>query len=335
MQMLLIGIGCLLAIVVIALFLSMRLRKRVAVAIGALVAASGLALYLYWSDAYYHFVTMADDIYQEQLLADFEDYLAENGGSAEDWGMLAKMRAFAGRYERAVAAYEQAEASGELMPEDKIAYAEAIFLSSGERFDSQSIALLDAALAVSPNNERGLWLRGFASFIEEDYSGAVNRWSYLRRNVEDGSEIAAELDRQIAEAEQLRSDAPPTAADMPVVTVTVTVALAAHLQPQAAAEDTVFVYARAANGPPMPLAIKRLTVADLPARVSLSSDDAMMPAMTLRHFDPVTVIARVSKSGGARKQPGDLYGESMPLSPQAQPTIAIEITEIVKDSERD
>lgn len=336
MNILLFGIGCLLAIVIIALFLSLRLRRKAAGMMSGLVAVSSLVLYFYWSDAYYHFVTMADEMYRERLLADFETHLMENGGVAEDWGLLAKMYAFGGQYDSATTAYEQAEALGELSPEDKIAYAETLFLSSAERFNQKSIVLLDQALSVSPNNERGLWLRGFASFTEGDYQAAINRWTYLRRNLEDGSEAAAELDKQIADAGQMLGEgAIAPEPDEAAVTVAVAVTLAEHLQKQVAAEDTLFVYARAVSGPPLPLAIKRLTVADLPAWVTLSSDDAMMPAMTLRHFDPVKVIARISKSGKAKKQPGDLYGESMPISPQARSLIAVEISEIVKDGEHD
>jgi cytochrome c-type biogenesis protein CcmH len=80
------------------------------------------------------------------------------------------------------------------------------------------------------------------------------------------------------------------------------------LQGQAKPEDTVFIYAQAHSGPKMPLAIIRKQVKDLPLTVSLSDADAMMPAMKLSTFKAARLLARISNSGNAMPQPGDLIG---------------------------
>ena len=94
----------------------------------------------------------------------------------------------------------------------------------------------------------------------------------------------------------------------------VRVSLNAALQDQAGPDDTVFVYARSVKGPRMPLAIVRKQVRDLPMTVVLDDSLAMSPAMTLSKFDQVTVGARISKSGNAMPQSGDLQGSVSPVA---------------------
>lgn len=183
-----------------------------------------------------------------------------------------------------------------------------------------------------------LWQYGLASFSLGEYDRAIAHWTLLRGYDLDNPEILARIDEMIAEARRLQAGAEddptaaeraPTATDESAATISVTVTLADHLAAKAAADDTLFVYARAAQGPPMPLAIKRLSAGDLPATIRLGAKDAMMPSMTLDNFDRVKIIARISKSGMAKPQPGDLYGESEAISPAAG-QVSVEIGEVVE-----
>jgi cytochrome c-type biogenesis protein CcmH len=106
--------------------------------------------------------------------------------------------------------------------------------------------------------------------------------------------------------------------------ITVSVTLDPQLAADAAPEDTVFIFARALSGPRMPLAIERKQVSDLPITVTLDDSTAMMPAMKLSNFDEVAVGARVSKSGTAMPQSGDLQGLAEPVVPSSG--TAIELT---------
>ena len=103
------------------------------------------------------------------------------------------------------------------------------------------------------------------------------------------------------------------------------VSLATDIATAAAADDTVFIYARAAQGPRMPLAIVRKQVKDLPVTVTLDDSMAMTPQMVLSNFDQVTVGARVSKTGGAMPVSGDLQGTVSPVDTQTGETIQITI----------
>ena len=107
------------------------------------------------------------------------------------------------------------------------------------------------------------------------------------------------------------------------------VSLDPSLTDQAAADDTVFVFARAAQGPKMPLAIVRKQVKDLPVTVTLDDSQAMSPAMVLSNFPEVTVGARVSKSGQAMPQSGDLQGTVTPVASKGDQTVDLTINTTV------
>ena len=107
--------------------------------------------------------------------------------------------------------------------------------------------------------------------------------------------------------------------------LTVRVSLAPELAAQVAPDDVLFVFAKAASGPPMPLAVQRLRAADLPATVVLTDGMGMMPSMTLSQFPQVVVGARISKSGNAIAQPGDLQAVSAPLDVKRNEPVILRI----------
>jgi cytochrome c-type biogenesis protein CcmH len=209
-------------------------------------------------------------------------------------------------------------------------------------------ALIRTALNNDPNNLTARWLEGLMAYQEERFSEAAVRWEALLATVDPNSDEAAELTQMAAEARAraggalpLRTGAatPPSAegeaappqtagpADEPKEpaapaaagpSVAVEVALAEPLWTQASVNDTVFVYAKASAGPPMPLAVKQIRVAELPATVTLDDSMAMMPAMRLSAFPDVIVGARISKTGQATPQSGDLEGEVGPINPTGQ-----------------
>lgn len=132
------------------------------------------------------------------------------------------------------------------------------------------------------------------------------------------------------------ASAPPTTADTPVPStepaatraVTADIALDPAMLTAAAPDDPVFVFARAAAGPPMPLAVQRLQVKDLPTSVRLDDSMAMTPAMSLSTFPQVVIGARVSKSGEATPQPGDLEGEVGPIDSSETTRVAVTIDRV-------
>jgi cytochrome c-type biogenesis protein CcmH len=106
------------------------------------------------------------------------------------------------------------------------------------------------------------------------------------------------------------------------------VSLAESLKGQANPSDSLFVYAKAVSGPPMPLAAQRARVQDLPLTLTLDDSMAVIPALKLSGFTEVTVGARISKSRQATPQSGDLEGEVSPVKPSQDGVVTIIINRV-------
>jgi cytochrome c-type biogenesis protein CcmH len=141
----------------------------------------------------------------------------------------------------------------------------------------------------------------------------------------DGAEVSVTINEEIAPAAQKQAEGGVVASGG---SIQVHVALAPALAAKASPDDTVFIFARAVQGPRMPLAIVRKRVADLPADVTLDDSMAMSPAMVLSKFAEVTVGARVSKSGQAMPSSGDLQGAVSPVKTDGA-EVAVTIDQVV------
>ncbi len=121
----------------------------------------------------------------------------------------------------------------------------------------------------------------------------------------------------------------PTVVAGTIQGIEVVINLEPTLQAQVTGEDTLFVYARALTGPPMPLAIIKTKVAEFPMTISLDDSLSIVPSMKLSNFEEVTVIARISKSGSAALQTGDLQGQVSPVKVGQQQQVNVLINEVV------
>jgi cytochrome c-type biogenesis protein CcmH len=185
--------------------------------------------------------------------------------------------------------------------------ADAIAMQNGGNMQGEPERLLDRGLKIAPNHPTGLWLAGLAAEQRQDYATAHASWTLLLSLIEDDPASKLEVSELIKALEQ--RDPGLAGSAIAVRSLTLKVELNNSLQDLVEPGDAVFVYAKAAKGPPMPLAVKRLVVSELPAEVTLSDTDAMMPEMKLSAFDVVIVGARISKSGNPVAQPGDLFVE--------------------------
>ena len=165
-------------------------------------------------------------------------------------------------------------------------------------------------------------MAGTAAYMRRDYVTARVHWQRARELAPPDSEFAAGLDRSLAEVRsggtgpgtQAPDSERAQVAGPAAARIAGRVELAPGLATRVAPGDTVFVVARAATGPRMPLAVLRRTVAELPFDFDLDDSLSMAPSMRLSNHDRVVVSARISRSGNAAPQPGDLYGESGELS---------------------
>ena len=157
-----------------------------------------------------------------------------------------------------------------------------------------------------------MWLAGLAAEQRKDYKSAHQYWSDMLPLISSDAESSTEIHRLlgILEKRDPTIEAVASIAVEPAVAqISLSVDLDESLKNKASPGDLVFIYAKAMQGPPMPLAVKKLKVSDLPVNVSLSDTDAMMPTMKLSSFDQIIVGARISKSGNPVAQAGDLFVE--------------------------
>ncbi len=235
--------------------------------------------------------------------------------------LLAQAQMQAQRYAAAADSYkklvEQFEDDAQLWAY----YAQALYIGAGRRLSVTARQALQRALQINPRQPTALGLQGMHAFEQQDYDTAIKAWTGLLAGLPPGSEQATTINAALQRA---RSLAPETAAktgskvEVDAAEASIKVNVAADIGADLPPETTVFVYARAAKGPKMPLAIQRLQLGDLPASVELNDSMAMSPAMRLSTANTIQVIARISLSGQATAQNGDWEARSKPLQTRQQ-----------------
>ncbi len=249
---------------------------------------------------------------------------------AEGWNMLARSYSALGRFDEAADAYARLV---KLVPADApllADYADTLAMARNKSLQGEPEKLVNRALEIDPKNIKALTLAGSAAFERRDYRGAATQWTKILALVPPESEIGRSTQGGIDEALGLAGDrataqaavvAAPTAPNTPAVAgaeVGGTVELDAALRAKVADTDTVFIFARAAQGPRFPLAVLRKQVKDLPANFVLDDSMSMVPNVKLSGFALVVVGARISKSGSATPTAGDFEGLTEPVRPGAK-----------------
>jgi len=259
-----------------------------------------------------------------------QDKLAKQPNDPNEWLLLARSLVQLERYPEAVKAYATLTQMVPKEPQLWADYADALAMTQGQSLVGKPTQLLDRALALDPNNAKALALGGSAAMERGDYPTAIEDWQALlkqipNQNSQEAQMVAAGISQaKVFLARKNGGKLPPQFAQgtqsKPAVApgkerITGTVVLSSALKGKVSPDDTLFVLAKAEQGPPMPLAVMRKQVRDLPLKFSLDDSMAMAPRMKLSNFDKVVVIARISKSGSPMPQAGDLQGMSAPLKP--------------------
>lgn len=272
-------------------------------------------------------VTVAQVEAMVEQLAKVMETKAGQPDELQGWVMLARSYAALQRFPEAARAYERATTLAPGNAQLLADRADVMAMLPGQSADGEPARLVARALELEPDNLKALALAGGAAFEKQDFVTAVRHWARARELVPADSEFARNLDRSLGEARTALAAAGgaakpapgPAAAATAPATVNGTLSLAPALKDKVAPGDTVFIVARAAEGPRMPLAIVRRSAADLPIRFTLDDSAAMTPEFRLSKFPQVIVSARVSKSGEATPRPGDLLGQAGPLAPDGKP----------------
>ncbi len=264
--------------------------------------------------------------------------LKDNPEDAEGWMMLGRSYAVLGRFGESSEAYAKAAAR---MPRDAqllADYADALAMAQGRTLQGEPEKILLRALTIDPDNVKALLLAGTAAFSRNDPRAAIRHWERALGLLPAESDMVQRLRVSIAEARSLAgSPGGKTRVAKPAQAqggsrVSGVVRLAPELAGKVAPGDTVFIFARATEGPRMPLAILRKRGSDLPAEFTLDDSMAMAPQMKLSAFPRVIVGARVSKSANASPQPGDLQGLSAAVKVGAKSVSVVIDTELLEPS---
>ncbi len=267
-----------------------------------------------------------------EMAARLKAKLEEDPENAEGWYMLGRTYLQLRRFADAAAAFERVHAMVGDEPGILLPWADAIAMQQGGKVSGKAMELVQRVLAINPHEPTALWLAGMGYEQAGDHEQAVRHWKRLLPQLQNDPDSRKEVEALIARAEQalgrtVEVDAAAVARQQAAggAKLAVTVELDPALKDQASPEDTVFVFARALSGPPMPLAVVRKQVKDLPVTVVLDDSMAMMPQMKLSAFPQVRIEARVSKSGQAMAQSGDLEGEVAPVKPADTREVTVRI----------
>lgn len=187
-------------------------------------------------------------------------------------------------------------------------YAQALYLASNRQLTSEVVSQAQRALQLDPNQTTALGLLGIAAFERKDFAQAVTHWRHLLRLLSPNSASRSMIEQGIRQAEQQLG---PDGLPGPKFVVSVTISNA--LSQARPIGGTLFVFAKAVNGPPMPLAVARLDSSKLPLEVTLDNSMAMAPGMDLSSAKQVQIFARITASGQVRGEAGDVEGSSAVL----------------------
>ncbi|WP_019865409.1 c-type cytochrome biogenesis protein CcmI [Methylovulum miyakonense] len=274
----------------------------------------------------------------KKMVAKLAERMKTNPTDAEGWMMLGKSYKYLKQFPKAADALAKAYALLGDQPEIMLQYADALAFANDEQMAGKPAELVYRVLEREPDNITALWYAGMAKAQAGEAAEGVKLWRKLLALLPPESQAQQEVKRLLS---QLEASLPNgvaggaatetgSAAQTPAVALEVQVSLAPELKASVAPADTVFIYAQALSGSKMPLAIVRKQASDLPLAVTLTDAQAMMPKMTLSAFPKVKLLARVSKSGNAMSQVGDLIGAVEPVATSGKSSHTIVINSQVK-----
>jgi len=245
----------------------------------------------------------------ELLLSELRQRLLDSPDDREGWLLLARTYMQIGRYADAV---EAAENLYRITPNDPVAILsliDALAMVHEGQIVGRAQSLIDDVLAIDSENPTAMILKGLVLRQTGDSTGAHRWWLQSLEHLEPDSSLRKEIVEMITLA---RGETPQTTVGQaePTAQIKARISLDAALSSDAHADETVFIIARAVDGPKVPLAVSRHTRGQLPLDITLDETMAMVPGMSLADFERVYIVARISRAGSPQARSGDLEGRS-------------------------
>ncbi len=253
--------------------------------------------------------------------------LQQNPNDLEGWLMLGRSYSYMQQYQNAADVFAELNRRQPDDVEVIVQYANNLAMARNGQMAGEPTVLVEKALTLAPDHPNALWLAGMAKVEQGDFAKAGEHWRKLLTLLPPDSESVPQVQQMLAslEQEQAKAADPANPVNIPVQ-VAVDPAVKAKFAPQ----TTVFVYAQAVNGPKMPLAILRKTLADLPAEVALNDSMAMQGVGHLGDHQQLRIVARLSQSGQAMPAPGDWLGSTEIQQPFGAQPVTVTINQEVK-----
>jgi cytochrome c-type biogenesis protein CcmH len=275
----------------------------------------------------------------EEMIDALVARLKENPEDAEGWFLLGRTYMVLKQYPKAVTAYETVYKLVGDEPGVILALADALAMAQDGDMGGRVAELVRKAVQIAPDSATALWLGGMVEEQQGNFTQAVMLWRKLQAMVTDDKEAYDRVSQLIAAAERKSGSSSAAAGEVlessqvqsmdGQASIRVRISLSPGLQALVGSDEILFVYARPMEGPKMPLAASRHKAGELPLEVTLSDADAMMPQMRLSNFAEVLVGARISRTGNAIAESGDLKGEVASVSVSGSGTVEVVIDTLV------
>jgi cytochrome c-type biogenesis protein CcmH/NrfG len=268
----------------------------------------------------------------QQTAAQLEEAVRRNPKDATAWFGLAQARRVARDFDRANEAYAKALALDPKNADAWADYADSQASAGGRSLAGKPAQAVERALAINPNHVKGLWLSASLALEQHRYKDALSQWQRLRAALPPGSPDIAIIDANVAEAQQLAGQPAVSAVSAkptPAAAIEGSVTVAAALRGQVDAGMTLFIYAKTPDGKGPPLAVVRQPVGAWPVKFRLDDSQAMMPGRNLSSVERVLVEARVSRSGNAIAEKGDLVAPGATLPTHGAAPVQLTLTKPV------
>ena len=270
----------------------------------------------------------------EEMLKGVERRLIDDPDNANDWLMLANSYVVLKRYTDAIRAYENLYRLNGDDPSLLFRYADVLAMANSGIFKGKPTELVKKGLQLDPENTMGLWLAGLAEYEEGRINKAIDYWQRVLPKLEKGSDEEKNIKKYIEFAAKENNISLDNSAVEKTNLSEYSIKLNIELSSEFSAVDinnTVFIYAKPVNSNiKMPIVVLRKKVSDLPLELSLDDSMSMLPNNKLSGYESVIVLARISKTGNAKSEKGDLIGVSNPISTRSKETIKIIINSIVE-----
>jgi cytochrome c-type biogenesis protein CcmH len=274
----------------------------------------------------------------EQMTEKLAERLKQQPDNAEGWYMLGRSYMSLNKYNDAAVALEKAN---QLLPDNPfvmLQYADALTMTLGGQISGKPFELIKRAVELKPDDVTGLWLLGMGYEEQGEYQKAISYWTLLVSLLKDDKSIneVQNLIRQAKNKAGISITSNESGVNQQVVPaekkstieLKLNVSIAKDKLKSLSMNDTVFIFAKATRGPPMPLAVVRKQVKDLPVDVTLDDSMAMIPSMKLSNFKKVTIVARISKSGSPKAQSGDLQSAARVVATDIKEKVELIINQL-------